>query len=189
MDRKEWMVHKLDGLHSDEVPAFARGLRERLRDPARATARIAREESPAQRLDPLRLRAMEVAFRLRDQAVVPLVELPPPADPRARKPHFSWVIDEDLTLRRKVIEQVDRLLADKTALPPTPAASVRPAPPRVCDAGYALMRKLVHFGDALPAPYPGEAAFYALPEAERDGLTAKARSTVLWQRLLHGDDG
>lgn len=188
MDRKEWMERKLDGLHRDEVSAFTRGLRERLRDPARATVRMSQDESAGLNAPP-RLNAFDVAFRLGDQAIVPLVELPPPEDPKDRRQRFSWAIDEEVKLRRKVIEQVDRLLSEKTALPPAPdaGANVAAAPPRVCDAGYVLLRKLVYFGDKLPEPYAGEAAFYALPEAERDGWIARARSTVLWQRLLHGN--
>jgi hypothetical protein len=191
MDWKDWTARKLDGLRRDEVSAFARGLRKRLRDPALETVRIAKDLRPAT-WTPLNLNAFTVAWQLRDQAIVPLVELPPPEDPKDRRRRFGWAIDEEVKLRRKVIEQIDRLLSDKTVLPPAPGApdapaSVMPAPPRVCDAGYVLMRKIVNAGDDLPGPYTGEAAFYALPEAERDALMAQARTTVLWQRLLHGD--
>ncbi len=181
MNKKEWMEQKLDGLHPDEVTAFAHELREKLRDPARATLWIAKDvASPTGRLAAVTRTASDVATRLRDQSIVPLLELPPTEDPRDRKLRLGRAIDEELTLRRQVIEQIDRLLADKTPL--------GAAPPRVCDAGYVLMRQIVSFKDVLLEPYSGEAAFYALPEARRDELMATARSTTLWQRLLHGSD-
>ena len=159
----EGMARKLDGMRAEDVNAFAGGLVERLRQPARDAAPIS-EDSTAKLSYP----AQNVVVELSEQCIVPLAELGaarPPFNRDALDRRFTWVIREALVLRRWVFVTIDKLLGDKTPLPQT-----APAAPRVCDAGYSLMRKALDFGSELADPFASEAAFYALAEPERDAM-------------------
>ena len=176
------MERELDGMRAEDVSAFAGGLVERLRQPARVAARISQDWA-----EKLRWPAQLVTAQLREQSVVPLIEpgsarAPFDRNPLYRHHRFDWAIWAALAVRHRVFVMIDNLLGDKTPLPHTPPASA-PAAPRVCDAGYALMRKALHFGSELADPFASEAAFYALAEPERDAMISRARMTPVWGQL------
>lgn len=174
-----------------ELPADARAereLAERISQNAREEVRAVVELT----VDPdarVSQHARSLVFELEDLAIVPLLEAAPglAADPRVQA--VTTAADAELALRARLIAAIDAMLDDRTPLaPPSTRAAVEVPPPerRVCDAGYLLMRRVVHFGEDELERVVAADAFLDLPEAQRDAAIAEARRTGTWQRLVTG---
>lgn len=140
--------------------------------------------------DDLAAAAFSFLLQVEDVAIVPVLEGPIRGDPLSVSQAIRLLTNAESSLRKRIVEQIDRCLDDKRPVPQRPNVSQLEATVlerRVCDEAYVAMRRLVHFGESEIAQLVDEDRLYELDESERDAAIARARASNDWQRFLDPD--
>jgi len=166
---------------ADAESALAAEMQELAHSPGEKLVEIWRGNDPE-----LSARALGAMIELEESSVVPLLRSADQLPPEARVQALRVSVESELTLRRRVLKELEAMLDDRRPLPSRPqgAPTERAAPSlRVCDEAFLLIRQLVHFGEEELDSIADGDAFLELPDALRDETIAEARRTRTWNRL------
>jgi len=133
--------------------------------------------------------ARRLLLYLEDLAIFPLLEANPRL-PLQRAALITQAVEAELSLRRKVMVRLDRLLDDTTPVPTQASARAeqKPPPRRICDEAYLLMRQVVHFGEPPMDAAVQAKLFLNAPDDFKDAQIKKARASGTWNRAITGSD-
>jgi hypothetical protein len=146
-----------------------------------ARAAVAHLEDP----DPNVARnALSLVDYIEDLAVVPLLEAPKPPSAYGRVLRMTDIVDGQLAVREKTVVLLEKMLDDKSPVPwrTDPVVEEQPAPSRVCDEAYLLLRRLLNTREGRDERLSNARTYLHLPDARKDAEIRKAKNRV-WTNL------
>ena len=128
--------------------------------------------------------AIAVVIRLKDLAIVPLLDAPEASEADDRVWRIENMVDAQLELRQRIVGRLPKMLDDPTAVPIGSGGVAETAPPprRVCDDAYVLLRRLLNTAESAEQQHASTNAFLALPDDRKDEQIRNARNGT-WTRL------
>jgi hypothetical protein len=164
----------LKKLNDDDVVGIATlgsAAAEEARHPARFLARMLNDPRP-ERL----LKALMILSRLRDLAVIPLLEAPPISDQGTQLWLMQTVAETALERRQQLLDWLRELLDDYEPVHRSKSASIV----RVCDYAFLLIGRVLAFGKDSSWHKTYEDAFLQLNPEERDKRIREAKKSRTW---------
>ena len=101
----------------------------------------------------------------------------------------SVAVDLQLSLRRRIVAELDPLLTDREIVP-EPAVPIpteeEPLPCRVCDEAYLALRKLLAHDEDEMTQELNANEFLAQGDEAKDAEISRARESGTWTNWLNG---
>lgn len=179
----------LDQLDSRRAVDEVRFGEDRLREVAelpRAAVALAGDADPARAA-----KARSLVARLGEFAAGALLEVERSAGPQDDVWRLATATAGVVELRGRVAARLAQALDDRRPVPLVPdvfPSEEKPAPRRVCDEAYLLLRELSSVGESRGALVLKARAFLRRPDPDRDAEIARARSGLPFTRLFEDAD-
>jgi hypothetical protein len=178
-------LRRLDPNQESAVEALSRSIEEEARAPSRAAASMLNDRDPK-----MSERGAAIITNIGDLAIVPLIESPQPQDAADRVWNMDVVITAHLEVRGKVVARLNTMLSDKMKIPwgKVGPAEGTPAPSRVCDEAYLMMRRLLNTSEDKVRFLHEREAFLALSDVEKDNEILKAKKSHTWTNMVEREE-
>jgi hypothetical protein len=178
-------LRQLDPSQESAVDALSRSFEEEARAPVRAAVSMLNDRDPK-----MSEKAAAVITNIGDLAIVPLLDSPQPGAAADRVWNMDVVITAHLEVRGKIVARLNTMLSDKMKIPwgKVAPAEGTPAPSRVCDEAYLMMRRLLNTSEDKVKFLHEREAFLALSDVEKDNEILKAKKSHIWTNLVEREE-
>jgi len=175
-------LKRLEAHQQAEMDALSERVAKEMRAPVRSGLTAWLDADP-------KLSANATAFlsNLEELAIVPLLNAPDTVPTDKRVWMLRTVAAAELELREKVVARIEKMLDDKTPVPPPKLigrVEEKPLPRRVCDEAYMQLRMLLNTTEERGTYFLNCDAFLNLSEPERDDEIRKARQSRTWTKFV-----
>jgi len=178
-------LRRLDVNQESAVDALSRSFEEEARAPARAAVSMLNDRDPK-----MSERAAAIITNIGDLSIVPLLESPQPGQATDRVWNMDVVITAHLAVRGKIAARLKTMLSDKMKIPwgKVGPGEGTPAPSRVCDEAYLMMRRLLNASEDKAHFIHEREAFLALSDVEKDNEILTAKKSHTWTNLVESEE-
>ena len=174
-------LRRLDPNQEAAVDELSRNFEEEAHAPVRTAVSMLNGGDPQ-----MGRRAASVITNIGELAIVPLLDAAPASQPASRVWNMEVVITAHLQERAKVVARLNSMLSDKVKIPwekgkPDEGA---PAPSRVCDEAYLMMRRLLNTKEDKAQFLDEREAFLQLLDGEKDKEIQKLAKSHAWTNFV-----
>lgn len=179
------VLRQLDTNQESAVDELAKAFKEHAQAPVRIAVAMLNDRDPK-----MSERAAALITNVGDLAILPILESQEPTEAADKVWNMDVVITAHLAVRGQVVQRLNSMMSDKKKIPwgkLGPGEGV-PAPSRICDEAYLMMRRLLNTNEDRVQFAHERKAFLALSDVEKDNEIQKAKKSNGWTNLLEGVD-